>query len=325
MIVFASGVDVGLSRVSAEGGPVTELTRLDVSHNDGAHLSPVFLGDGRHFAFRVIGPKNTGIYVASLDSPTPVRLTDDSSMLGYGAGHLFYVRGSVLMAQRIDDAGSKFVGEAIRVAENVEQGALSAGFSISNNGTIVHWPGALILSQPTWFSRTGTVLATVGPPAAYGSVALSPDASEVAVDRFDAESAVLRLDMRGAITNVVSGTVYQSTPIWRPDGSGLVYAAAIDTPPNLYFKRFDREGPDTRLFFDRLQCFPHGFSPDGRWLVYVTVTPETAQDIWLLDMSRTPGPDGFPRRPLLATRFMESYPRISRTAAGSPTPPTSQA
>jgi eukaryotic-like serine/threonine-protein kinase len=110
---------------------------------------------------------------------------------------------------------------------------------------------------------------------------------------------------------MVSGNAYQSTPIWRPDGTGLVYAAAIDTPPNLYFKHFDREVPDTRLFFDRIQCFPQGFSADGRWLTYVTVFPETGNDIWLVDMSGAPGPDGYPRKKLLATRFNEFSSRIS--------------
>ena len=215
------------------------------------------------------------------------------------------------MAHRIDDAGTKLVGEAFRVADGVEIGPLSAGFSVSNNGTIVHWPGALVLSQPTWVSRTGTTLGTVGPPAEYGSVALSPDANEVAVDRFGAQPAIVRLDMRGAVTNVAEGNAYQSTPLWRPDGSGLVYASAIDTPPNLYFKRFDREGADTRLFFDRIQCFPQGFSPDGRYLTYVTITPETSNDIWLVDMNGEPGPNGYPRRPLVATRFVEFHSRIS--------------
>src|SRR6185436_1626701 len=235
VIVFAAGVDVGLSRVSAEGGPVTELTRLDVAHNESAHLSPVFLGDGKHFVFRSLATENAGTYVASLDSPAPVRLSAESSMLGYGAGHLFFMRGHTLLAHRIDEAGMKLVGEAIRVADDVDASALSTGFAVSNNGTIVHWPGSLVLSQPTWVSRAGTVLGTIGPRAAYESVMLSPDESEVAVDRFDGEPAILRLDMRGATTSVTSGAVYQSTPIWRPDGSGLVYTAAIDTPPNLFF------------------------------------------------------------------------------------------
>ena len=311
VIVFASGQDVGLSRVSAEGGPVTELTRLDVSRNESAHLSPVFLADGKHFAFRILGTENPGTFIASLDSVKPVRLLAEQSMLGYGAGHLFFVLGRTLMAHRIDEAGPKLVGEAVRVVDDVDSGPLAAGFSVSNNGTIVHWPGAFVLSQPTWVSRAGAVLGTVGAPAAYEGVALSPDASEVAVDRFDAEPAILRLDMRGAITRVASGSVYQSTPIWRPNGSGLVYTAAIDTPPNLYFKRFDREGPDTRLFFDRTMAFPQGFSPDGRLLTYLTVTPDTGADIWVLDMSGEPGPGGYSRRPLLVSRFDERYSRVS--------------
>ena len=324
VIVFASGVDVGLSRVSAEGGPVTELTRLDVSRNESAHLSPVFLGDGKHFAFRILGTETGGTYVASLDSPTPVQLTVEQSMLGYGAGQLFFVLGRNLMARRIDEAGLKLVGEAVRVADNVESGPLVAGFSVSNNGTIVHWPGSLVLSQPTWVSRTGAVLGTVGSPAAYGSVALSPDASEVAVDRFDAEPAILRLDMRGAITTVALGNPYQSTPIWRPAG-GLVYTAAIDTPPNLFFKRFDREGPDTRLFFDRMQAFPQSFSPDGKLLTYLTATPETGNDIWLLDMSGTPGPDGYSASRCWRRVSTNSIRGFLRTADGSPTPRTSRA
>ena len=311
VIVFAAGLDGGLSKVSAEGGAVTPLTRLDVSHNEGGHLMPVFLADGKHFAFWIIGPGKTGLYVASLDSPTPVRLSTEQGTVGYGAGHLFFVRGRTLMAHRIDEAGLKLVGEPVRVADDVEDGPIAAGFSVSNSGTIIHWPGSFAVSQLTWVSRAGAVLGTVGPRGVFGSVALSPDASEIAVDRFDGEPAIWRLDMRGGTARVTSGARYQSTPLWRPDGSGIIYTAAIDTPPNLYFKRFDREGADTRLFFDRLQCFPQGFSRDGRLLAYTTITPQTSNDIWLLDMSGAPGPDGYPRRPLLTSRFSEAYARIS--------------
>jgi hypothetical protein len=46
-------------------------------------------------------------------------------------------------------------------------------------------------------------------------------------------------------------------------------------------------------------------------LTYTTVTPETGNDIWLLDMSSAAGSGGYPRKPLLASRFDERYPRIS--------------
>jgi eukaryotic-like serine/threonine-protein kinase len=311
VIIFAAGVDVALSRVSAGGGPVTELTHLDVSHNEGGHVAPVFLSDGKHFVLRTIGPEKTGIYIASLDAPTPVRLSTEQSLLGFGAGHLFFARGRTLLAQRIDAAAQKLVGDEIRVADDVEAGPLSNGFAVSNNGTIVHWPGALVMSQPTWVSRAGAVLGTIGPRGVWGGLALSPDGNELAIDRFDGDPAIWRLDMRGGMTQLASGARYQSSPLWLPNGTGLVYAAAVDTPPNLFLKRFDRDGPDARLFFDRIQCFPQGFSSDGKLLAFVTITPETDHDIWVLDMSGAPGADGYPRRPWLASRFRESYARIS--------------
>ena len=311
VIIFAGGVDVALSRVSAEGGPVTELTHLDVSHNEGGHLTPVFLADGKHFAFRSLGPENTGIYMASLDAPHPVRLSSEQSLLGYGAGHLFFARGRTLLAQRIDAAAQTLTGDEIRVAGDVEGGPLTNGFAVSDNGTIVHWPGSLAMSQPTWLSRTGAELGTVGSRGAWGGVALSPDAKELAIDRFDGDPAIWRLDMRGAATRIASGARYQSSPVWVPDGGGIIYAAAVDTPPNLFFKRFAREGPDMRLFFDRMQCFPQSVSSDGQSLTYTTITPQTSNDIWMLDMRGAPGPDGYPRRPLVVSPFFEAYAKIS--------------
>ena len=224
----------------------------------------MFLADGKHFVFGIIGREKAGIYAASRCSTTTVKLSSEQSMLRYGAGHLFFVRGRTLFAHRIDNAGPTLVGEPIRIVDDVEEGPVNAGFSVSDTGMIIHWPGSVALSQPTWVSRSGAVLGTIGPRASYGSISLSPDASELAVDRFDGEPGIWRLDLRGAITRVSSGARYQSTPIWRPDGSGIAYAAAIDTPPNLFFKRFDNEGPDTRLFFDRMQAFT-GFL--SRWAV----------------------------------------------------------
>ena len=68
MILFAASIDTGLSRVAATGGTPTPVTTLDASHAEAAHMSPVFLADGRHFVFGVIGRDNSGIYLGALDS-----------------------------------------------------------------------------------------------------------------------------------------------------------------------------------------------------------------------------------------------------------------
>src|SRR5689334_7721228 len=44
---------------------------------------------------------------------------------------------------------------------------------------------ASVLSQLTWFSRTGTMLTRVGPLADHGNLELSPDGSRVAVAVMD--------------------------------------------------------------------------------------------------------------------------------------------
>ena len=62
-----------------------------------------------------------------------------------------------------------------------------------------------------------------------------------------------------------------------------MFAAARDTPPNLYLKRIGTAGEEERLFRNTLQSFPQSWSPDGRFIVYVTVDPKTnSSDIWRL-------------------------------------------
>ena len=105
------------------------------------------------------------------------------------------------------------------------------------------------ITQPTWFQRDGTAAGTLGPPAAYMNVALSLDGRQAAVDRFDVTPGIWLLDpARGTATRATSGALYESTPVWSPDGEQFVFAAARDTPPNLYVKRIGTAGEEERLF-----------------------------------------------------------------------------
>ena len=60
VILFASSVDGGLSRVPAGGGAITPVTTLDTAHDESAYMSPAFLPDGRHYVFSVLGRQNLG-------------------------------------------------------------------------------------------------------------------------------------------------------------------------------------------------------------------------------------------------------------------------
>ena len=74
-ILFASGINVPLSRIAASGGDPTAATRLDPPRQLG-HRFPQFLPDGRHFLFWVNGSREaSGPHLGSLDGEEPKRLT----------------------------------------------------------------------------------------------------------------------------------------------------------------------------------------------------------------------------------------------------------
>ncbi len=308
VILFAPAIDTALFRVLATGGTPTPVTVLDPAHEEGAHFHPLFLPDGQHFLFAIAGGDNAGQYVASLDSPERKRLSFEPSMLGFSApDFLFFLRDRTLTAQRFDLTRLDLTGEPIRVAEGVDRLGYSATFAVSENGTLVYWTGDRIITQPTWFRRDGTVAGTLGPPAAYMNVALSIDGRQAAVDRFDLTPGIWLLDpARGTSTRATTGAIYESTPVWSPDASHFVFAAARDAPPNLFLKRIGAPGEDERLFRTTLQSFPQSWSRDGRYISFATVDPKTTADVWVIPMTGDRKP-----APFLQTRFYESHARIS--------------
>ena len=70
-----------LFRVAAKGGTATPLAVLDPAREEGGHLQPMFLPDGRHFVFGIFGGDSAGTYVASLDSPERKRVSLDVSTM----------------------------------------------------------------------------------------------------------------------------------------------------------------------------------------------------------------------------------------------------
>jgi hypothetical protein len=310
VIVFAPGVDTGLFRVPAAGGTPTPVTVLDPAHEESGHVGPVFLPDGRHFVFSIIGGDAAGTHVASLDSPERKRLSTGQSMHGFSSpDFLFSTRDRTLMAQRLDLSRLEMIGEPIRVAEGIDApGIITAAFAVSASGTLAYWAGARNITQPTWFRRDGTAAGAVGPPAAYMNIALSFDGLQAAVDRFDLTPGIWLLDTaRGTAPRATFGWIYESTPVWSPDGSAFVFAAARDSPPSLYLKRIGTAGEGEHLVGSPAQTlFPQSWSPDGRFIAYLNIDPKTESDVWVLALS-----DDRKATPFLQTPSNETHARIS--------------
>ena len=310
VIVFAPAIDSGLFRVAATGGTPAPVTTLDPAREESGHLLPMFLPDGRHFVFGIIGgPGGAGTYVASLDSQQRERVSPEQSMYGFRSpDFLFFTQSRTLMAQRLDLDRFKLTGEPIRVAEGIERVGPGSAFAVSASGTLVYWAGARSITQPTWFQRDGTRATPLGSPGGYMNVALSHDGQQAALDRFDLTPGIWLLDAtRGTAIRATSAKLYESTPVWSPDASAFVFAAARDTPPNLYLKQIGLAGNGERLFGSAAQTlFPQSWSRDGNFIAYVSMDPQTGADIWVLERSGDRKPV-----PFLQSQFWETHARIS--------------
>jgi serine/threonine-protein kinase len=271
-------------------------------------LSPAFLPDGRHYVFGALGGDGFGVYLASLESAERTLLVPGAVWPAVSdRGDLFYVvAGGNLLSQRLDVAGRRLVGQPVVVAEGVGNDGPTPGMAVSAQGDVVHWPGDLLITQLTWLSREGKPLGTVGAPGPYQSVRISPDGKRAAVDRFDPQPSIWVADLeRPTMSRITSGSRYDSTPIWAPDGKSFVFALAVDTPPNLYVKTLDARGDVRRLFKHPLQSFPLSWSRDGL-IAFVRIDPKTNADIWLV-----PASGDKEAWPILQTAFNETLAQIS--------------
>ena len=307
VILFTPGLQDPIYRVSAAGSAPVAVTHLDTAHKDSGHISPVFLPDGRRFVFAVFGGDRPGTYLGSIDGSTPTRLSPDISMLGVRApDELFFVRARTLFSQHLDLDRASLDGEPVRVADDVLTQGPTSMFSVATSGAVVYWTGGRTITQPTWFSRKGESLGTVGRPGGYVNLSISPDGAHVLADRFDPAPGIWDLDVaRGTATRQTSSPLYQSTPLWRPDGKAFAFASASgDAPPNLYLKELN--GAEERLTTSAVQSFPQSWSPDGRSLIYITVEPKTGRDLLSLPLSGDRKPT-----PLLQSAYSEAYGRVS--------------
>src|SRR4030095_13164586 len=143
VILFAGAFSGGLFRVSAAGGEVTPVTKLDTSRNQNGHFWPQFLPDGRHFLYlgRSSKKETTGIYLGPLDSGESKMLVQSDAGAKYASpGYLLFLKDRALMAQPFDAEKLQLSGEPTLVADSVASNAQNGRsfFGVSDNGILVY-------------------------------------------------------------------------------------------------------------------------------------------------------------------------------------------
>ena len=303
-------------RMAASGGPLTPATRLDKKADEKAHRYPQFLPDGKHFLFYVYrsDDNHNSVEFSTLGSFDRKKVLEGTSAPMYardsaGQAYLLFKRGETLMAQKFNEGAGAVTGDAVAVMENLGGGGAGGEQSLASaslTGTLVYAAapprGG---SQLTWLDRQGKVLGTVGEPAIYGGVVMSPDGTRAAVGIVAERSPgnprgpdiwILDLD-RGIPTRLTSDV--SLNPVWSPDGKRIVFSSQRNGHYDLFVRAADGTGNEELVLHsdqDKFANFP-AWSPDGRYLIYTVIDPKTKDTLWILPMEGDRKPFVFLRTP----------------------------
>jgi WD40 repeat protein len=313
VILFARNPYEVLQRVAATGGTVAPVTKLGPGED--SHIWPCFLPDGRHFVF--LGDSsatvNHSIRLGSLDSSESVKLVAPAvTNLGIAPPDwVLFVRAGTLVAQRLDVAGRKLLGEPAALGERIALTDLLHGFEFSASQTgVLLYRSANPDSQLAWIDRTGKRLSDVGEPARYGRLEFSPDGKRMVYEKLDADGRhanLWLLDLARGSTSRLTATIGSDyAPVWSPDGGKILFGSARPGFSDLFEIAAGGGSTERQIFHDGQEKNPLAWSPDGRFALFVSISPTTREDIWILPL------DGQRKAaPLVQTRFAEQDAVIS--------------
>jgi Tol biopolymer transport system component len=235
VILFDAGPADPIRRVPAGGGTVAVAMKPDPARQEVGVAWPTFLPDGRHFLYAANdanGP--VGLRIGALDEEGSTALGDVQSRFEYAAGYLVYVSQSTLVARPFSPTTRTFTGDPFPVTDKIQIQSLGlVDFSMSQAGDLAYITQiAEQKSRLLWVTRAGQDAGTVGEPAGFGDLALSPDGGRVAVAVTSSVAGKSSTNIwiydvkRGAASRLTFAEGRQLSPVWSPDGTRVAYATA---------------------------------------------------------------------------------------------------
>jgi serine/threonine protein kinase len=302
-VLYASTGTNGVQRVSAAGGPITQVTSLDSSRQERVHLWPMFLPDGRRFLFFSVSRDTPpAVYVASLDGGPPKRVVESPAMAHFAPPNtLVYVRDQdSLVAQPFDLDRLELVGEPVLITNAILSTTSGrTAVSTSQSGVLVYatGPGSADAFEATWMDRTGQELSPPRPrvPTSAPDIRLSPDGKFLAFNRASGAGQGSRLNelwlldtARQVETRVSTEPLGASAQaVFSPDASHVLHNrrekdssfVLLNQPTSgvLPGEPLLRTPPGPSLV-------PLDWSSDGRWVVYAE-SGGTQDGLWVLPLA----------------------------------------
>jgi Tol biopolymer transport system component len=310
-IVFATN-NGGIQLVPESGGAPVEITRRDRNTNFLHHWPQILPGNKFIFWIRHVDPSKTGIYAATLgDSAKPPVLILPNETRGlFTAGHLLWLRGNTLVAQKFDPDSLKLTGDQQPIADQVgyvlDTGLMAVSASFDN---VLLYSGSSFRNPLAWVNRANQPLGNISQPDNWNSFRISPDGRRVVASRDGTDLWLGEVD-RNSWSRFTFRPGRTNFPTWSPDSRFVIFSQG--SPRRLYRKEVAGQSGEQPLTGNSpAPQWANDWSRDGRQLLYYEIAPETQRDLWVMPITPTGEPDPSAKpRPYLKSTFNEFFGRF---------------
>ncbi len=274
--IYFTDASRNLARVSSSGGAVTRIARPDSTQAIQELDFPDVLPGSRQALVMVWKGSITSNHIGLVDVASGA-VTDlaPGSYVRYIGGGMIVIgtaEGNLLEAP-LDARGGRLAGTPVLVRRNVQTDGSNGTvqFAVSSNGTLVYQPTSGDRAGLVWVDRDGQRTAVPSDPAlVVSALALSPDASQIAVTRSELGDDQIWIEQlaTGALSRLSFDVVSANRPVWTPDGKRVAYLASRDGRRTAWMRRADGSDaaepaspPDVGL--DEIL-----FDPQGRFTLF---------------------------------------------------------
>ncbi len=279
-------------RISAKSGELRAATVLSTEKGEQSHRYPSALPGGGFLYSSKGADAIKGIYWSDGGTSPPRRLVPDGGRAAYDPrGYLVWVRGGVLVAQRLDAATGELTGEPISIAEPIGtelQKDFEDWFAVGGAGSIAFRRPVGGLTELVWLDRSGALLSAITRPARFQEPSLSPDSRQVVIGVQDEGGTALWIYDTSALDRgrrLTFGADDTDTAVWSPDGRWVGYSSPREGGYKILRKAADGSGEEEVLLDSGPGSWVDSWAPDSASLLFERFIPERGADLWLLPLA----------------------------------------